>query len=192
MVSGTQDISVGSIAGVSFAGRIAEASGQPITTCYQCQRCTSWCPVAEFMDLMPHQLVRLIQLGLAERLYESRSIWLCVGCAGCGASCPNDIDFHHVADALQQSAGDQARDKAKALTAFDKAFLASVRANGRINEMTMVMRFKFTTMRLWADTKLGMWMFLHRKLSLLGGKIRGKDEIRQMFRRASQRKEERR
>ena len=137
------------------------------------------------MDLRPHQMVRLIQLGMAEPVYRSRSIWLCVGCAGCGASCPNGIDFHAVADALQQTAGADAAASpdAAALTAFDRAFLATVRTRGRASEVGMVMRFKLATGRFMDDMKLGMWMFLRGKLRLFGGRIRGRAEVKKMFER---------
>ena len=191
MIQQADDTRVAGAGEASFVRRIAEASGQPVATCYQCQRCTSWCPVTEFMDLKPHQLVRLIQLSLPEAVYDSRSIWLCVGCAGCGAACPNDIDFHRLADALQQSADDAARARAAALTAFDRAFLATVRRHGRASEVGLVVRFKLATGRFLADMKLGLWMFTRGKLKLFADRIRGRREVRDMFRRARQRRDRR-
>jgi heterodisulfide reductase subunit C len=125
------------------------------------------------MDLKPHQMVRLLQIGLAERVYASRSMWLCVGCAGCGATCPNDIDFHEVADALRQSADEKARRRGGALTVFDRAFLASVRRRGRVSEIGLVARFKLTTGRLLADLRLGVWMLQRGRLRLFGRRVRG-------------------
>ena len=125
------------------------------------------------MDLQPHQMVRSLQIGLPERVYASRSMWLCVGCAGCGATCPNDIDFHRVADALQQGADRQARRRGAALTAFDRAFLASVRRRGRVSEVGLAARFKLTTGRLLADLRLGVWMLLRGRLRLFGARVRG-------------------
>jgi len=191
MIQQADDTLAAPVRQADFPRRIAELSDQPVSTCYQCQRCSSWCPVAAEMDLMPHQLVRLIQLGLPERVYASRSIWLCVGCAGCGASCPNDIDLHRVADVLQQTADDESRRKASALRAFDRAFLATVRKRGRVSEVGMLVRFKLATGRLLADMKLGLWMFLRGKLKLFGKKIRGRREVREMFRRAKREKEDR-
>ena len=144
--------------------------------------------MTEFMDLQPHQMVRLIQLGLPEPVYASRSLWLCVGCAGCGAACPNDIDFHRLADVLQQTAPAAARAHGAALTAFDRAFLATVRRHGRASEVGLVLRFKLATGRLLADMKLGLWMFARRKLKLLAERIHGRREVRDMFRRARDRR----
>jgi heterodisulfide reductase subunit C len=125
------------------------------------------------MDLQPHQMVRLLQIGLPERVYASRSLWLCVGCAGCGATCPNGIDFHEVAAALQQGADGKARSRGRALVAFDRAFLASVRRRGRVSELGMVARFKLSTGRLLADLGLGMWMLRRGKLRLVGRRVPG-------------------
>ncbi len=125
------------------------------------------------MDLQPHQMVRFLQIGLADRVYASRSMWLCVGCAGCGASCPNDIDFHRVANALQQRADNEARRRGASLTAFDRAFLASVRRRGRVSEVGVVTRFKLSTGRLLDDVRLGVWMFLRGRLRLFGGRVKG-------------------
>jgi heterodisulfide reductase subunit C/quinone-modifying oxidoreductase subunit QmoC len=125
------------------------------------------------MDLQPHQMVRFLQIGLADRVYASRSMWLCVGCAGCGATCPNDIDFHRVADALQQRADDQARGRGAALTAFDRAFLATVRRRGRVSETGLVVRFKLATGRILEDLRLGAWMFLRGRLRLSGRRVEG-------------------
>jgi heterodisulfide reductase subunit C len=147
--------------------------GQPVASCYQCQRCTSWCPTSRFMDLQPHQMVRLLQIGLVERVYASRSMWLCVGCAGCGATCPNGIDFHKVAEALQQRADRTARRRGRALVAFDRAFVASVRRRGRVGELGLVARFKLHTGRLLADAHLGLWMLGRGKLRLFGRRVRG-------------------
>jgi heterodisulfide reductase subunit C len=168
--------------GDGLAAGLEERSGQPIRACYQCQRCSSFCPMAGEMDLRPHQLVRLIQLGLAERVYASKSYWLCVGCSGCGASCPNGIDIHRVADVMQQTAGPDARKNAAALRAFDRAFLATVRRGGRAHEIGLVMRFKLATGKLVDDMGLGLWMFLRGKLKPLARRIRGRREVRAMFR----------
>ena len=31
--------------------------------CFGCAKCTSGCPVAELMDIRPHEAMRLLQLG---------------------------------------------------------------------------------------------------------------------------------
>ena len=39
--------------------RFAETA---VRDCYQCGKCSAGCPMAEHMDLLPNQLVRLVQM----------------------------------------------------------------------------------------------------------------------------------
>ena len=85
-----------------FTERVEDLSGQPISLCFQCGECSSSCPVASEMDLLPSTLVRLIQLGQREELLGSKTIWLCSSCFMCFARCPREIDIARVAEALRQ------------------------------------------------------------------------------------------
>jgi len=42
--------------------RVQEELGQNVYLCYQCVKCTSGCPVAEFFDWQPNQVMRALQL----------------------------------------------------------------------------------------------------------------------------------
>ena len=52
--------------------RVADLSGQNVLACYQCGKCSAGCPAAEAMDLLPNQVMRLVQLGLVEFINEKR------------------------------------------------------------------------------------------------------------------------
>ncbi len=80
---------------------IREISGQDVRACYQCGRCSAGCPAAAGMDLMPNQLLRLIQLGDRERALASRSMWLCAACNTCTARCPKSVDPARLMEALR-------------------------------------------------------------------------------------------
>ncbi len=60
--------------------------------CFQCGKCSAGCPASEFMDLYPHQVILLSQLGLFERILQSKSIWVCTSCFACSSRCPQGID----------------------------------------------------------------------------------------------------
>jgi heterodisulfide reductase subunit C len=62
-------------------------------SCYGCARCTSGCPVADLMDVKPHQVMRLLQLGCSQELLAASAPWRCVNCQTCLARCPNGIDI---------------------------------------------------------------------------------------------------
>ncbi len=46
-----------------LAQRIQDELGQNVYLCYQCVKCSSGCPVAEFFDWQPNQIMRALQLG---------------------------------------------------------------------------------------------------------------------------------
>ena len=53
------------------------------------------------MDLLPNQIMRLVQLGLKDEIGASRTIWLCASCMTCTARCPKGIDISRIMEALR-------------------------------------------------------------------------------------------
>ncbi len=80
---------------------IKEISGEDVRACYQCGKCTAGCPLASSMDLMPNQILRLIQVGEHEQALSARAIWWCASCLTCAARCPKEVDPARVMDALR-------------------------------------------------------------------------------------------
>jgi len=71
--------------------RIEGETDSNISACYQCERCTNACPVSYYMDVKPHQVIRYVQLGWREELYQSTTIWVCLSCEMCTTYCPNEV-----------------------------------------------------------------------------------------------------
>jgi len=59
-----------------FGAQVKEASGTEINRCYQCLTCSLGCPSAFAMDYLPHQIVRMVQMGLREQVLTSSTIWV--------------------------------------------------------------------------------------------------------------------
>jgi heterodisulfide reductase subunit C len=66
--------------------------------CLKCITCTVECPVVanykkptEALDLMPHQIMHALGLGLKELVLGSRMIWDCLGCYLCQEKCPMGV-----------------------------------------------------------------------------------------------------
>ena len=76
-----------------LAQRIMEDIGENVYLCYQCVKCTSGCPVAEFFDWQPNQIMRALQLGQDDIALESQTPWLCASCQTCTTRCPQGIDI---------------------------------------------------------------------------------------------------
>ncbi|MGI9953288.1 4Fe-4S dicluster domain-containing protein [Moorellaceae bacterium AZ2] len=164
---------------------VGEYSGQPVGRCFQCYKCSGGCPVAGAMDILPHQIIRCVHLGLEEELLRSRAIWLCTSCHTCKARCPNGIDIATVNDTLRARV--LARGIPPALPAvadFHRQFLASIEKNGRVHELGMIVTYKLKSRTYLQDVFLGIKMFARGKFKLLPERIRGQKEIRTLFAKA--------
>lgn len=172
-------------AAMTFLRQVESDSGQPVSSCFQCQKCTAGCPVAGFMDFPPHRLHRLVQYGNRSEVLASGSIWLCVGCETCGARCPNGINTSRVADALKQMAVQgKFRSREKAIPAMHRAFLTGVARRGRMHELTLIRDMRLRSGGLFKDLKLGLRMFKLGKLSLRPEKIKDRKGLKLLMDRA--------
>jgi len=81
---------------------IEKLSGEQISTCYQCEKCSNGCPMTFAMDIVPHRVIHSIQLGMIDEVINSDTIWVCSSCETCTTRCPNKIDIAHVMDTLRQ------------------------------------------------------------------------------------------
>jgi len=81
--------------------------GEKLLQCFQCGTCTAGCPISRFNDVYrPKQIIRMIQLGLKERVLNKDSglIWLCSYCYLCEERCPKDVKFPEVITILRNIA----------------------------------------------------------------------------------------
>ena len=81
--------------------KVEDISGQNILACYQCGKCSAGCPMVTLMDLLPNQIIRLVQLGQIGDVLNSKTIWLCASCFTCTARCPKGVDLAKVMEALR-------------------------------------------------------------------------------------------
>jgi heterodisulfide reductase subunit C len=171
--------------------QLAEETHLGVSSCYQCKKCSSGCPLTFAMDLLPDQVIRLALLGQEERLLGSRTIWVCSACETCTTRCPNGIDIAGVMDWLKEEALRQGKTVAQPeVAAFHRFFLEGIRDNGgRLAESRLIRRF--TLFRLWRrpdvralldNLKIG-WQLWRRGRLRLGGPpaLQGKVEIAHLF-----------
>lgn len=165
-----------------------------VRDCYQCGKCSAGCPMAEHMDLMPNQLIRLVQLGRVERAMQSAAIWQCVSCMTCSTRCPKSVDCAGIMDALRQLSAEQ--DKVatahRRTVLFQRTFLDTIRRNGRLTELDLVREFKTKAFLidlnlplLFKDALLGPKMLARGKLHLRGGKVKDRGVVNRIFERCT-------
>ncbi|MEM1661708.1 MAG: 4Fe-4S dicluster domain-containing protein [Desulfurococcaceae archaeon] len=83
-----------------FINRLTSISGRNPYLCHQCGTCSAVCPMAEYMDIPPHQVLRLVQLG-SEKVLKVNAIWMCVACMTCVDRCPRNVGPGILLDALR-------------------------------------------------------------------------------------------
>ncbi len=86
----------------AFVAEIERLSGQDLLACYQCGKCSAGCPMAQYMDMLPSQMIRFAQLGLKDELLSSNASWLCVSCFTCNTRCPKGVKIAEVIESIRQ------------------------------------------------------------------------------------------
>ena len=169
----------------AFAQKVKELSNSDLDRCYQCYTCTAGCPVAYAMDYYPHQIMRMVQLGVKERVLSCSTIWLCAACETCATRCPNEIELVNVMDTLREMALEEGVEvKEKEIVSMHKTFLLLVKSWGRQHEISLLVLLKMKTKEFLKDMILGMRMFLKGKLKILPHKIKGVEEVKGIFERS--------
>lgn len=117
--------------------KIAQSAGVTLHECYQCGKCSAGCPMAESMDIQPRQVVRLLQLGMADELLRSRTIWLCATCHMCVDRCPNDINIPALIENARYEAAKRKLCAAPEVEKFNTIFIENVKNFGRSQEVIL-------------------------------------------------------
>lgn len=163
-----------------------------VRDCYQCGKCSAGCPMAEQMDLLPNQLIRLVQMGRLEKAIRSGAIWECVSCLTCSTRCPKSVDCAGVLDGLRQLSveNDCVAPQHRRTVLFQRAFLDNIRRNGRLRELELVGEFKMrgflsdrSVAMLLKDAMLGPKMLKRRKLHLWSKRVKDRGVVRRIFER---------
>lgn len=172
--------------GTGFKAEAEKRGGLRLADCYQCGKCSAGCPMVAYMDLLPHQVVRLAQMGeeaIREKVLGSRTIWMCVSCETCSTRCPKDFDIAHLMDVLREmslEAGLEHGDAGNVIS-FHETFKNSIRKTGRLHEFGLAVGYKLRSMELFADVLKFPKMLTARKLRFLPHKIKGIAEIKKIF-----------
>lgn len=89
-----------------FKYQVAEQPlGESIKSCFACGLCTAGCPISEIdEDFDPRKIIRMILLGMKERVLSSPLIWLCLMCFTCSFHCPQGVKFSDVTAVLRDMA----------------------------------------------------------------------------------------
>lgn len=83
----------------------AEPGGENIKLCFACGICTASCPIREIDEAYnPRKIIRMIILGMKDRVLRSDFIWYCSTCYACTDRCPQGVRFTDVMTAVKNVA----------------------------------------------------------------------------------------
>jgi heterodisulfide reductase subunit C len=167
---------------------VERRTGQKVRDCYQCGKCSAGCPVAFAMDLLPHEVMKMVQYGQEERLLKCSTIWLCASCEACSTRCPNEIDVAGVMDGLRQMALEKGAAVGEPdIVLFHVSFLNGIKLLGKTNETVLMGQYKPLSGKLFDDMGLAAVMMLKKKIKLLPRMVRDRKGVRRIFEAAGKR-----
>lgn len=76
----------------SLLPELKEYGAVNVEKCFNCGNCTAICPLTDTEYPFPRDVIRMVQLGLKDRLEESLDPWLCYYCGDCSLTCPKEAE----------------------------------------------------------------------------------------------------
>jgi heterodisulfide reductase subunit C len=172
---------------VGFLEQVEAESGQKVRVCYQCGKCSAGCPVAYAMDLLPNQVMRLVQLGLKDEVLSCATLWLCASCETCATRCPREIEIVRVMDVLRQhSQAEEYTAPVREVPVFVSAFMNNLRRFGRLYEAGLVGVYNVLSGHLTKDLDKAPTMLLKHKIALMPPRVKGLDKVRKIMKRVEE------
>jgi heterodisulfide reductase subunit B2 len=159
-----------------LAKLIQDEIGQNVYLCYQCVKCTSGCPLSEYFDWQPNQVMRAVQLGQEEIALDSKTPWLCASCQTCSTRCPQGLDITAIMEFLTREALQRGyKPQVPEVDRFNKAFMRELGLWGRSYELGLMMEMKLRNLRthsIMEDMDLGVKVILKNKMPFLPKRVR--------------------
>jgi len=155
-----------------------------VRDCYQCGNCSAGCPAAFTFDYTPNQVMRMLQVGLVDKVLDSSAIQLCIQCLTCTARCPRNIDIAGIFEDLKTVAVAQEREVPEQVKTFNKAFLSAVARFGRLPEFYDMATFYMGTMNpkmALGNVGLMVPVMTRRKMPLIPRRAKGADEVGRIY-----------
>lgn len=167
---------------LEFSRDLQALTGENVMLCYQCKKCTLGCPSAYTMRMKPHELMRAAQLGLAEEIYWSGAIWICLSCETCNTRCPQDINLIRVIDGLREMSKKlDYYNPYPVIPAMHQIFMGLVGRFGKVYELGLALLINLRMLTPFKDLDMASPMLLKGKLKPLPHRSHGARELRQVM-----------
>jgi quinone-modifying oxidoreductase subunit QmoC len=75
-----------------FMSELKKYGAVGIEKCFNCGNCTAICPLTSDEHPFPRNMIRLVQVGMKDRILENSDAWLCYYCGECSDTCPKGAE----------------------------------------------------------------------------------------------------
>jgi heterodisulfide reductase subunit C len=157
--------------------------GDPIDTCIQCGTCAGSCPVADYMDHTPRQLIGMINANLKEEVLASNTFWFCASCYNCTVRCPREIDIAGVMYAVKRySIWHQQHKEGLIGPVFSETFIKTIVRSGRSYEPILAPSYIFSggVRKFFQEAHTATNMMLKGRIPVLPTKIKRLDNFKRV------------
>ena len=181
-----RSIDLSAISGADLRKRdaIAREAGVNLKDCYQCGKCTAGCPMAHGMDLMPREVIRLLQLGAVDDVLRSKTPWICAQCEVCSTRCPQEVDICSLMRAVRLNARAAGIVPVREAEIFENEFIASVRKHGVSNEQYLAAWYNVKSHHLTQDMGNAKRMLKRKMVGVSTHNTQGRADVKALIDRA--------
>lgn len=176
----TVDLSANKAKNKEVTEEVAAKAGVNLKDCYQCGKCSAGCPVAHAMDIMPREVIRLMQLGLWDQVLKARTPWLCASCVTCASRCPQDVNLTALMEEVRRASKAAGMRPFKESDIFNDLFLKGIRQNGRSNELYLTAFYNLTSGHLFQDVPNAPHLALKGMIGLKVHGVKDKASVRKI------------
>ena len=167
--------------------------GESVRWCIQCGMCSGSCPNVNQMENSPRKTIALIRAGRRHDVLTSNTMWVCASCYLCTVRCPKEVKITELMHTLERLAVYYGLTTKRTTTAaMYQAFTDSIKSNGRVHELGMMMKyymsavltFKVNPFSLVKMLPLALNLLSHGRMSLSPTRIKGAGQVKTIAERA--------
>ncbi len=173
----------------NFVNEVIAAGGKNAQLCFSCGTCSGGCPAVYAMDYTPRQIMRMVELGIKDKIFKANTIWACAGCHTCTVRCPRGVEISKVMAALKSIAMKQGYEVEPSGPAWYSSFSEVLQHHGRIFEPELMLKFNLKKSKnpvevvrcLLKDAPMGIEMFKKGKLLLKPDRIKHRGHMKIIY-----------
>jgi len=172
---------------LSFSKEIANllyaGEGNPINTCIQCGMCAGTCPVVDYMDHTPRELIGMIRANLKDEVLASNTFWMCSSCYYCTVRCPAEINITDLMYGLKRyTIWKNQYQEGLIGPVFSEAFVKTIVRSGRSYEPVLAPAYIFSygLRDFLQEVQTATSLMLKGRVPVLPPRIKRLDNFRRM------------